>query len=155
MTVLWWWIGLGMAAGVQARLPTLWWLGGLRLELMPAVVAFGALTLRRWPALGFALAAGLLTDALSAGPFGLSALAFGIATVLISAAGTVLERELPWFQMVAGAAVAAAANLAGWLASGPSAAGLGKVAAVAALTALVTPLVFVAGDWIRHQGRAV
>ena len=54
-------------AGVQAKLPAL---AGLRLEFLPAIVAYSALTFKRGRAVLLAFAAGCLQDALSAGPFG-------------------------------------------------------------------------------------
>ena len=36
-----------LLSALQARLPTAWWLGGIRFEFLPALVAYGALTFRR------------------------------------------------------------------------------------------------------------
>jgi hypothetical protein len=138
---------LGLAA-LQARLPELF---GVRLELLPALVAYGALTFRRGHALALALAGGFAQDALSAAPFGITALAFGIATVWLSGLRDVLDRQMPPLQFAAGAFVSAAASGAAFFVAGFSL----KLFAVAAVAGVVTPVLFVAADRVRHRLRTV
>jgi rod shape-determining protein MreD len=90
--------GILIAVALQARMPTLWWLGGVRVELLPALVVYAALTMHRRRALVLALVAGLAQDALSAAPFGISALAYGIATIVLTSLREALDRDLPWMQ---------------------------------------------------------
>ena len=142
-----------MAAAVQARLPSLWWLGGLRVELLPALVAAAALTLPRTSALGLALFAGLAQDALSAMPFGLTALAYGVAACALSASRATLDRELPWVSMGAGALTSLVASVVAGGAQGSFRSGLAKAVVLAALAALVTPLVVLALDGVREWMR--
>lgn len=135
-------------SALQARLPTLWWLGGLRIEFLPALVAYGALTLRRSGALLLALAAGCLQDALSAGPFGLTALIYGTFVLATITVREVLDRDLPWVQMGAGALAAGAASLAACAVIGFSFSAVAKIVLVALASAVVTPLVFFIIDYL-------
>ena len=135
-------IAMLIAAAAQAWLPSLTWLGGLRVELLPAVVVFGALTLRRGPAIGCAVAAGLAQDSLSAAPFGISALAYGAAAVLMTSLSDVLDRDLPWVVMGAGAVTAVASSFAACCVCGFSLAALLKLSALAVMSAFVTPVLF-------------
>ncbi len=137
-----------IGSALQARLPTLWWLGGLRIEFLPALVAYAALTLRRGRALLLALAAGCLQDALSAGPFGMTALMYGTFAVAIVTVREVLDRDLPWVQMGAGALAAGAASLAACAVIGFSISAIFKIMLVALASAVVTPLVFFAIDYL-------
>jgi len=57
-----------IAAALQARVPILWLFGGLRIEFLPALVAYTALTMPRGTAIAVALVAGFTQDALSAAP---------------------------------------------------------------------------------------
>jgi hypothetical protein len=132
-----------LAGALQAALPTWWWAGGLRLELLPAVVAYAALTSEtaRW-AVGFALLAGFGHDALSAAPFGLTALGYGIAAGVLSNWREELERDLPWVQFGAGGFV----SVCGVLVLLPRITVTWgtpvKVVLVACLSASVTPVIF-------------
>jgi rod shape-determining protein MreD len=131
---------------LQVHLPTLL---GLRLEFLPAFVAYAALTFRRGAALFLALIAGFLHDANSAAPFGLTALAYGIAAVLVSAMREALDRDLPPLQFIAGAIVSAIASLGGCLVVGFSF----KLIPVACLAGLITPAFFFAADYTRYTVR--
>src|SRR5258708_37749214 len=110
MNVLLWMIAVLMAVALQSLVPSLWWLGGLRLELLPALVVYAALTLRRGTALWIAVVAGFGQDALSAGPFGMTALVYGGAALLMTALGDALDSEQPWGQMTGGALTAVAVS---------------------------------------------
>lgn len=145
-----------LAAALQAALPTAWWLGGLRLELLPAFVACGALTLSRYPVSGLALAvvAGLAHDALSAAPFGLTALAYGSAVVAILLLDEILDPELPWVQMTAGAIVAATGASAACAAVGFSAGAVGKLVVLALISAVLTPVVYLLLELFRDWPRS-
>jgi cell shape-determining protein MreD len=146
-----------LAAALQAALPTAWWLGGLRLELLPALVAYGALTLPRHPvsALMVAITAGLAHDALSAAPFGLTALAYGSAVVAILLLDEILDPELPWVQMTAGAIVAASAGSAACTALGFSPSAIGKLIVLALISAALTRTVYLLLGLFRHWWEAV
>ena len=144
-----------LAAALQAVLPTAWWLGGLRFELLPALVACGALTLSRHTVLGLALAitAGLAHDALSAAPFGLTALAYGSAVAAIFLLDEVLDPELPWVQMTAGAIVSATGASSACAVVGFSAGAVGKLIVLALISAVLTPLVYLLLELFHHWPR--
>jgi rod shape-determining protein MreD len=131
-----------LLAALQARLPTAWWLGGVRFEFLPALVAYGALTFRhrRW-ALALAVAAGLLQDALSAGPFGNTGAAYALVTFALVALARTFDRERLWMQMLSGAIASVAASLAAVAVVGFHGAAP-KILLLAALSAVVTPFVF-------------
>ncbi len=131
---------------LQARLPEVF---GLRLEFLPALVAYGALTFRRGNALWLALIAGFVQDALSAAPFGITALAFGIAAVLLAGLREALDRDMPPLQFAAGALVSASAALAAFLVVGFSF----KIFPVACLAGVVTPVFFFVADSARYLVR--
>jgi rod shape-determining protein MreD len=140
-----------VAAGVQARLPAL---AGLRLELLPALVAYGALTFRRSGAIGLALLAGLTHDALSAGMFGLTGLTYATVTFGITAMRDAMDPELPWVQMAAGGALAGAAALAGASVAGFTGPVAIKIIVLSWLSAALTVVVFLIGDSCRQWGRS-
>jgi rod shape-determining protein MreD len=143
-----------LLSACQSRLPTLWWLGGLRLELLPALVAYGALTFRRSSALVLALATGFTQDALSASPFGLDALAYGIAATVLSSLHEAFDRDLPWVQMGAGAVTSTAGSIAACSVVGFNIGGIVKAFVLAAISAFVTPLLFFVLDYARYRTRA-
>ncbi len=134
---------------LQSRLPTLWWLGGLRIELLPALVAYGALSLRRGSAITLAIATGFAQDAFSTAPFGLSALAYGIATALLTEMREALDRELPRVQMGAGALAAAASSITACAVVGFSIGAFVKILVLAFLSAVIAPFLFFAMDRTR------
>ena len=137
---------------LQAQLPTLWWAGGVQLEFLPALVVYGALTLPRWWAIVFALATGFLQDALSAAPFGISALAYGVVAVVLTGMREALDRDLPWVQLGAGAVTSAAASLAACVILRLSIGALFKILVLAALCGVLTPLLFFALDYLKLHG---
>ena len=145
---------LFLSAALQARLPTLWWLGGLRLEFLPSLVAYGALTFhhRRW-ALTLAIVAGLFQDALSAGLFGGSALAYAGATLVLTALARNFDRDTFWMQLLAGALASIGASLAAVCVVGIHAGALGKLLLLAMISAAVTPPIFLLLDSLRHRTR--
>jgi len=146
--------GLFMLSALQARLPTMWWLGGMRLELLPALVAYGALTLRRSGALLLALCAGFMQDSLSAAPFGMTALIYGIVAIVMTGLRETFDRELPWVQIGAGALTATATSAAACVVLGFSAGAVFKILLIAAMSGLITPVIFLAVDYARILGRA-
>lgn len=141
--------GILIAAALQARVPTLGWLGGVRLEFLPALVVYAALTLPRRRAIGLALVAGMMQDALSAAPFGVSVLAYGLSALLITRTGDTLDRDLPWVQMGAGALTSIAVAVIAFFAVGISLGALFKMATVALISGAITVLVFFALDYAR------
>ncbi len=139
---------------LQAHLPALGWLGGLRLELLPCLVACGALTLRRGGALLLALGIGFAQDSLSAGPFGISALVYGVGTIALSQFGEALDRDMPLLQVGTGALLAALTAVAACTSIGFSFWAVPKIVLVAATSGIMTPVIFLAVDFVRYWGRA-
>ncbi len=131
---------------LQVRLPAMF---GLRLEFLPALVAYGALTFRRGNALLVALVAGFMQDALSAAPFGITALAYGMSALLLTGLRNVLDRDIPSLQFVAGALVSAAAAAVAFFVVGFSF----KILPVAGLAGIITPFFFFAADYTRFTVR--
>lgn len=142
-----------LLTALQARLPTCWWLGGVRLELLPALVAYGAITFRhrRW-ALTLAATAGFLQDALSAGPFGNAAAAYVLVTFLLMGLARTFDRERLWMQMLSGALASLTASLTACTVAGFGGA-VPKILLLAGLSAVVAPLVFFALDFLRWRVR--
>ena len=141
--------GILVVAALQTLLPTLWWLGGVRIEFLPALVAYIALTMPRGRAIALALAAGLMQDALSAAPFGVSALAYGIAAILMTNLREILDRDLPWVQMAAGGLTSMAVAVIAFFAIGISFGLVFKMALVASISGIVTVILFFALDYAR------
>ena len=141
--------GILLATALQARMPALWWLGGLRMELLPEVVAYAALTMHRRRALAFALVAGLTQDALSAAPFGVSALAYGVAAVLMTSLREALDRDLPWIQLGAGALTSIAASILPLFVLGVSSGAVLEMLVVASISGASTVMLFFALDYSR------
>ena len=130
-------------AGVQARLPAI---AGLRLEFLPALVAYSALTFKQGRAILCAFAAGCLQDALSAGPFGVTALAYAIAAWVIASLGTVLDRKLPFVPVLAGGIAAIAGAIGAFCIIGVTGAALLKLTGIALIAGLITIPVFLVVD---------
>ena len=141
--------GILLATALQARMPTLWWLGGLRVELLPALVAYVSLTMHRRRALALAIAAGLMQDALSATPFGVSALAYGVAAVLMTSLRGALDRDLPWIQLGAGALTSIVASIIPLFVVGVSFSAVIKMLLVASISGAFTVMLFFALDYSR------
>ncbi len=141
--------GILIAAALQARLPMLWWLGGMRVELLPALVVYAALTMHRRRALALALIAGLTHDALSAAPFGISALAYGISAIVATSLRDALDRDLPWMQWSAGALASIIASIITFFATGLSFGNLFKMFVVASVAGMATVALFFVLDYAR------
>jgi rod shape-determining protein MreD len=145
--------GILIAVAFQARMPAFAWLGGVRLEFLPAFVAYVALTMHRRRALVLALVAGLTQDALSAAPFGISALAYGISAIVMTSLREALDRDLPWVQWSAGAATSITASVIAFFAVGLSFGNLFKMLVVAFISGAVTAVGFFAIDYARMAWR--
>jgi len=141
--------GILMGTALQARMPTLWWLGGVRMEILPALVAYASLTLPRRRAVTVALMAGMMQDALSAAPFGVSALAYGISALLMTGLSDVLDRDLPWVQLGAGALMSAAAAVIAFFVVGVSVGAVFKMVVVASISGIVAVVSFFVLDYSR------
>jgi len=143
-----------LCAALQARLPTAWWLGGVRFEFLPALVAYGSLSFRHWGgALALAVLAGLLQDALSAGPFGRTSLAYALAAFGLVALARAFDRRQLWMQLLAGATASVAASLMAMASLGFRGA-MPKLLFVAGISALVTPPLFFALDLLGRRMRS-
>jgi rod shape-determining protein MreD len=134
--------GILIAVALQAQVPTLTWLGGVRVEFLPAFVAYLALTMHRRRALALALAAGFAQDSLSAAPFGISAVAYGITTIVITSLREALDRDLPWVQWSVGALTSVTASIIAFFAIGISFGNLLKMLVVASLVGMATVILF-------------
>lgn len=143
---------LFVLAALQARFPTQWWLGGVRLEFLPALVAYGALTCRQrgW-ALALAIAAGACQDALSMAPFGNAIAGYVIAAFVLHTLARNLDRDALWFEALAGALASVAVSITALLATGYVRGAALKVLLLGWLSAFVTPLVFLALDYLRYR----
>jgi cell shape-determining protein MreD len=105
--------------------------------------------------LALAVVAGLAHDALSATPFGLTALAYGTAAAAIFLLDEILDPDLPWVQMMAGAVVAAIAAVAARTVLGFSAGAVGKLVVLALISAVLTPFVYLLLGCCRHWLKSV
>lgn len=141
--------GILLAGALQARLPTQWWLGGIRLEFLPALVVYVGLTFRRQHAIALALVAGLVQDSLSAAPFGVSAMAYGISAILLTSLREVLDRDLPWMQFSAGALTSMAAAIMAFFVVGISFGAVIKMLVVASISGVLTGMLFFVFDYTR------
>jgi rod shape-determining protein MreD len=141
--------GILIAVALQAHMPTLWWFGGVRVELLPALVVYAALTMHRRRALVLALVAGLIQDALSAAPFGISALAYGIAAIVITSLREALDRDLPWMQWSAGALTSITASVIAFFAVGISFGNVFKMLVAACIAGMATVALFFVLDYAR------
>lgn len=141
--------GILIAVALQAHMPTLWWLGGARVELLPALVVYAALTMDRRRALVLALVAGLAQDALSAAPFGISALAYGIAAVVMTSLREALDRDLPWVQWSAGTLTSVTASIIAFFVIGISIGNVLKMFMIASIAGMATVVLFFVVDYAR------
>lgn len=141
--------GILIAAALQAHMPTLWWLGGVHAELLPALVVYAALTMHRGRALLLALVAGMTQDALSAAPFGISALAYGIAAIVITSLREALDRDLAWMQWSAGGLTSVTASVIAFFAIGLSFGNVLKMLVVASVAGMATVVLFFVLDFAR------
>ncbi len=136
-------------AAAQAWMPAMRWLGGIRIEFLPALVPWFSFTVSRRRAITLAIIAGFAQDALSAAPFGLTAVAFVIAAIVMTGLRDVLARELPPVQLVAGAFTSALAGFAACCVAGFSFGGLFKVFVIAVITGVLTSLLFFGIEFAR------
>ena len=141
--------GILIAAALQARMPTLWWLGGVRLEFLPALVAYASLTMPHRRAMALALVAGMMQDALSAAPFGVSALGYGISALLMTGLRDALDRDLPWVQLGAGALTSATAAVVAFFVIGASFGAVFKMVVVASISGIIAVMLFFVLDYTR------
>jgi rod shape-determining protein MreD len=141
--------GILIAVALQAHMPTLWWLGGARVELLPALVVYAALTMHRRRALVLALIAGLTQDALSAAPFGITALAYGIAAIVTTSLREALDRDLPWVQWSAGALTSVTASIIAFFVIGISIGNVLKMFMIASIAGMATVVLFFVVDYAR------
>ncbi len=145
-----------LCAAGQAALPPLTWLGGVRIELLPGVVAFGALTATTpTRAVFIATLAGLAQDALSAGPFGLSVIGYAVPAVVVAGLRKSLDRDLPWVQSGAGAWIAGVAGLVAAVSTGFSFEAFVKICLLALMSAVIAPLVVFATELLGYRLEAV
>jgi cell shape-determining protein MreD len=141
--------GILIAAALQARMPALWWLGGVRLEFLPALVAYASLTMHRRRAVALALMAGMMQDALSATPYAVSMLAYGGSALLMTSLRDALDRDLPWVQLSAGALTSAVAAIIAFFVVGVSFGAVFKMVVVASISGIITVLLFFVLDYAR------
>jgi hypothetical protein len=118
--------GVLIAAALQARMPTLGWLGGVRLEFLPALVAYASLSMPRRRAVALALVAGMMQDALYA-----------------------LDRDMPWVQLGAGALTSAAATVVAFFVIGISFGAVFKMVVVASISGIIAVMLFFMLDYTR------
>lgn len=140
-----------LVAAIQARLPGFWWLGGVRLELIPAVAAYMALQMPWRRATGMAIWAGLAQDALSGAPFGVSALAYSAVAMGMNLLRDVIDPELPVVHVAAAAAMSVAGAVAAFFVVGVSFGYVMKMTLVAGMAGVVAPLVFIALHWLSRS----
>jgi rod shape-determining protein MreD len=141
--------GILIAVALQTHMPTLSWLGGVHVELLPALVVYAALTMHRRRALLLALVAGMTQDALSAAPFGISALAYGIAAIVITSLREALDRDLPWMQWSAGGLTSIIASIIAFFAVGFTFGNVIKMLVVASVAGMATVVLFFVLDYTR------
>ncbi|MCG3147581.1 MAG: hypothetical protein PCFJNLEI_01021 [Verrucomicrobiae bacterium] len=142
-----------LLAALQVRLPAIPFVG-IHLEFLPALVAYGALTLNLPGLLTLALATGFTHDALSAGPFGVTGLVYAGTALLLHNFREAFDRDLPVLQIGAGILVTLTGALAIWCFAGFHFSGLWKLVLLALQAAVITPLLFFGLDFTRYQLRA-
>jgi rod shape-determining protein MreD len=152
MTFLLLLIILLLLAALQVRLPALPVIG-LHLEFLPALVAYGALTFRAAGILTLALAAGFIHDALSAGPFGVTALVYAGTAWVLHHFREVFDRDLPVLQIGAGILFPLTGSIAACCFAGFHWSALWKLALLALQSAVITPLLCFAVDYLRYHLR--
>jgi len=143
-----------LAVAIQSALPAWSWLGNVRWEFIPGIVAYAALAAKRpLAAVAWAGLAGLAQDAFSAGPFGCFAAAYALAALVLWWWRELLDPDLPWVQLLAGALVALIASLAAIVVVGASWVAVGRLFWLTLMGAVVTPVIFLAVDFVRlHWG---
>ncbi len=142
----------------QCTLANLVTWGGARLELMPALVAYAAMS-TRWPlALWLALVGGVFLDALSANRLGISSVALVVIAFIGSRAQRLVLRNHVWAQMLVGLLSSLIASIVVWgsLTVGGfgwslSVAGVTRVGQVALMSLVTAPLLFRLLDAMREK----
>lgn len=135
-----------LAAALQAWLPAIW---GLRIEFLPALVAWYSFDVSRRRAITLAVIAGCAQDALSAAPFGLTAVAYVVAALVITGLRDVLARELPQVQLAAGAFTSLLCSLAAMCVIGVSFGALVKLAILAGLAGVLAVILITGYELLR------
>lgn len=143
-------VALFIGTALQARLPAF----GIHLEFLPALVAYGALTFGRAGMLALALAAGFTQDALSAGPFGVTAISYTATALFVHGYREAFDRELAPLQIGAGVLITVASSLAACFFAGFHVSAIWKITLLALLAALLTPILFFVLDFVRYQVRS-
>jgi rod shape-determining protein MreD len=141
-------IAVVAAMALQCALAAVLNVAGAKLDLMPAVVVFAALFGSWNRALLTAVACGLLLDALSFQPLGMSVAPFAAAAAVINHFQRILYRDNIALQFALGGATSFAASVWTWLLLAGSETPLpfelriaAKMVLIANLTALGTPVV--------------
>ena len=145
-----------VAVVTQSALANLLTWGGVRVELMPGLVAYAAMS-TRWPlALWLALVGGVFQDALSANRLGVSAMALAVVAVLFWPARRLVFRDQWLTQFIVGGVASLLFSLIVWsmlaasgLGWGVSWTGVARIFQVALLSLLVAPFFFRAMDRVR------
>jgi hypothetical protein len=84
----------------------------------------------------------------------LTALVYGVAALILNGLYDVLDRDLPWVQMGSGAAVAGALSVVACFSAGVTLVAPIKILLLALLSAVLTPLLFFALDYLRLAWRS-
>ncbi len=139
-------VAVVLAMALQCALAAVVNLAGVKLDLMPAMVVFGALFASWNRALFVAVACGLLLDALSFQPLGMSVAPLAVGAAAINHFQRVLYRDNILLRAALGGAISLAASLWTWLLLQFSTTPLplqfwiaAKMALIALLAALGTP----------------
>jgi len=146
-------ISLFLLTALQARLPALP-LVGVHLEFLPSLVAYGALTFGRAGMITLALAAGFMQDALSAGPFGVTAIVYTATALFVHGSRDAFDRELAPLQIGAGVLITVASSIAACFFAGFYAGAILKILFLALQAMLITPILFFGLDFVRYQVRS-
>ncbi len=157
MTKTFLFLSVVVAMALQCVLAAVINLAGVKLDLMPAVVVFAALYASWRRAIFVAVAGGLLLDALSFQPLGLSVAPLAIAAAAINHFQRVLYRDNMLLHAALGGATSLAASLWTWMLLRFTATPLpfqfgivGKIGLIALLAAVGTPLLL---SLLNHAAR--
>lgn len=115
MTKTFLFLAVVLAMALQCTLAAVVNISGAKLELVPAMVVFAALFANWRRALFVAVAGGLLFDALSYQPLGLSVAPLAVATVAINHFQRVLYRRNILLQIALGGATSFAVSVWTWM----------------------------------------
>lgn len=149
-----------LAMGFQCLIAGVFSVGGARLDLMPAVVLYAALTGSWQQTMGAAVVAALLLDTPSFASLGLSVPPFLVVGLAINHFQKVLYRDHAIVQCGFAAAISSASSLWTWLTLQVSAAPLpmslgvvAKIMVISVLAAAVAPPLFWMLDLMRRWRR--